>query len=254
MAVTRTDRDRRILGDRVVARADEFRGIDEAVGRVFDRFVGKHGELSERTAARLREEGEDEKARRVRDETAVDGLRQYSWAYHELASLLGDSWTSGVDEAKLALTRARLFPLGSPTEVGMSHQRTLDGLIHLVDGMASEPGVVFPEAFRSDAGRTRDALLAAIGQVTADGAETESVTSTQLQARVEWDQHWQALRDVSAGFLRLAGELARHPGLFRPLTRAGRGAGTATGAEEAVTPGADGPEVELGSTGDGPAV
>lgn len=245
MAVTRTDRDRRILGDRVVAREAEFRAISGAVGEVYELFIAEHQGMSERTAERLKEESEDDLARRKRDEAASDGVRQYSWAFHRVPALLGESWVDGVDEAALTAARDRIFPLGAPTAVVVSHQRTLDGLIHLVEGMGDDSPVKFPAEFKATVIKTRDALRAAIGGVTQDSAETETATAAQLKARARWDLHWLALREVTAGYLRLAGQTSRHAGLFRSLARKTGGAGQSTvEADDGLTPGADGPPVD----------
>lgn len=42
----RTDPERRTLGDRLLERGPTFRAIDEAVGRVFDRFAAAHRALA----------------------------------------------------------------------------------------------------------------------------------------------------------------------------------------------------------------
>ncbi|MCB9729782.1 MAG: hypothetical protein H6746_15035 [Deltaproteobacteria bacterium] len=242
MAVSRTDRDRRILGDRVVARAEEFRAIDTAVGRVLDGFIAQHVALEQRTAARLKEEGDDQKARRARDEAAGDAVRLYTWAYYQAPAMLGASWSDVVDDRDIDLVRQRLFPLGPPNAITVSHQRTLDGLIHLGEALG-QGGLAFPDAFKGDVAATRDRLSAAIDRVTTDAAETNAATGAQLETRERWDVHWQALRDVTAAFLRLAGELSRHAGLFRPLARAGGGSAAGAPGDDEVTPGADGPLV-----------
>lgn len=235
MAVTRTDRDRRILGDRVVARAPEFGAIDEAVGRAFALFAAQHDALTAAIALRLREESDDEKARRLRDEAAADAVRQYAWAWHQLPSLLGGSWTADADEADLGLERQRLFPLGAPNEVADTHQRTLDGVIHLATALAHAQDPLYPEAFRTALAETRDRLARAIDAVTTDGAETKVATDAHLSAREAWDRHWQALREITAGFLRLQDQLDRHAPLFRPLAR--RGGQSAVGqADPEATP------------------
>ena len=92
MAVFRTDRERRILGDRLVARRAEFVAIDEAVGRVLDRFAEAHRELLAALERRRREEGEDSRARRRRDEAAAAAWKHYRWAYHRVDALLAPSW------------------------------------------------------------------------------------------------------------------------------------------------------------------
>ena len=241
MAVTRTDRDRRILGDRVLAREAEFKAIHPVMAEVVDAFAAQHRELGAATEERLREEGEDAKARRERDEAAVLAQRQYSWAYHQVPQMVGGSWKDEADAQGAALIRERVFPLGAPNTIVVSSQRTLDALIHLAEGMGGE-GLSYPDSFKVDVTATRDRLARAIADVTADVAETDTVTTRQLQARDAWDIHWQSLRDISAGFLRLQGQLARHPGLFHSLPRraGGRAPGEADPSTVAVTPGAEG--------------
>ncbi len=234
MAVTRTDRDRRILGDRVQARAAEFGGIDEAVGRAHGLFAAQHRALTEAIGIRLREESEDDRARRQRDEAAADAARQYAWAYHQLPGLLGGTWTADADEADLQLERQRLFPLGAPNEIADTHQRTLDGVIHLAAALAHDEFSLYPEAFRDILAQTRDRLAQGIDAVTTDSAETQEATQAHLKAREDWDRHWQALREITAGFLRLQDRLDHHAPLFRPLARRGGASVIGQGDPEAT--------------------
>ena len=73
MAIYRTDRDRRILGDRVVARKAVFEEVHPAVGEVHGVFSETHGKMAEALEERQREENEGTMAREGREQAAGDG-------------------------------------------------------------------------------------------------------------------------------------------------------------------------------------
>jgi hypothetical protein len=84
MAVYKTDRQRRILGDRLVARGRELAAIHAAVAEVHRGFTDVHGAFKTALEERQREDGEGAVAREKRDEAVAGCARLYSWAYHQV--------------------------------------------------------------------------------------------------------------------------------------------------------------------------
>jgi hypothetical protein len=240
MAVYKTDRQRRILGDRLVARGKELGAIHPAVAEVHRGFTDVHGAFQHALEERLREEGEDALARERREEAVAACARLYSWAYHQVDALLRPSWDAADPAADPAAVRERLFPLGNPTAAAVSLQLTLDGMTHFLAAARREPAVAYPPEFLAAAGRARDELLTTVAAVTRDGDETRGAAKAAAEGRERWDTCFNALRDVTSGFLRLQGRLDRLDVLFSELPPSGAGAaGGVTGEAAIPAPGAE---------------
>ena len=221
MAIYRTDRDRRILGDRVVANQDAFNGIHSAVGEVHGLFCEAHVVLAGALEERRREETEDGLARNERERAVEEVGKMYGWAYHQVEGLLQPSWDA-VDASEDATSvRARLFPLGPPTAASVSTQLILDGMTHFLAATEREKAVAYPEAFIQSAGEALAALGEATAKVTVEIGETSAMIDTVTAARERWDICYESLRDMTAGFLRLSGEEDRVTVLFRDLPSSG---------------------------------
>lgn len=203
MAIYRTDRDRRILGDRIVARIAEFNAVHSAVAEIASQFANTHADLASSIDARIRETGEDEKERQQRDEAWATGQKLYTWAYNQLPSQIMPSWDAEIVSETLEITRKAIFPLGSPSEVFISEQKTLDGLEHFVLGVARESGLNYPQPFLNAATQAKENLQKGIDAVTRDMAETASAVTKVLEFRSRWDELYRALQEVTSAFLRV---------------------------------------------------
>jgi len=230
MAVYKTDRQRRIVGDRIAARQGELAAIHPAVGEMHATFRGAHGAFASALEERRREEGEGGLAREKRDAAAARCAELYAWSYHQVDALLRPTWDAAGSAADPDAVRGRLFPLGNPTAVSLSAQLALDGVTHFLAAAARETAVTYPTPFLQAARTAKDALASAAAAVTREDDQGGSAAKAVAEARDRWDTCYVALRDVASGFLRLQGKHDRLDVLFRELDTAG------TSAEETAEP------------------
>ena len=220
MAIYRTDRNRRILGDRVVARKDDFAGIHPAAAEVHGVFTEAHQGLQKIVEDRRREDTEDAMARDNREKAEDRTVQLYSWAYHQVDALLQPNWESVDSPADASDVKERLFPLGNPTEASVSTQIVVDGFSHFLEAVKRENAVAYPPKFIQGA---LNALVESIAAVTRESSETDEQAKKVASARERWDNCYNALRDVTSCFLRLEGSYDRLPGFFRDLPSSGSG-------------------------------
>lgn len=255
MAVWESDRERRMLGDRVVTLRDEFAAIGAPVATMHDIFCGHHAALVSLLDRRALEEDEDEQARLRRDAAAMRAKLLYGWAYVQVPALAWPRWDAPVDDEVVAALMDRLFPLGPPSAVSRSTQLTLDGLTHLQAGMAREALVSFDEGFSAEVARVRDGLAAAVAEVTVEAKETRDAAEGHAKARQKWDDAYRLLKDTTFGLLKLAGRDQELTRLFTPLpdtaaagpaqssstpTKASDTAGSSTPTSSTPAPASDG--------------
>ena len=219
MAIYRTDRDRRIIGDRVVAKEESFAGVNKAVEEVWRLFVEVHAELQQALESRQREKSEDAVARQRRAVALERAFAMYRWAYAQLAVLAQPDWDDPPADDLVAELRERLFPLGAPHQLGDSAQMVLDGMTHLLSAAGREEWVSYPQRFMEEAASRRAELSASIGDVSREELETRNWAATHATLRKEWDKHYRSLRDVTGGFLWLADRSEEMASLFRGITR-----------------------------------
>ena len=223
MAIYRTDRNRRILGDRVVARKKDFFGIHPATGEVHGVFTEAHNILQKFVEDRRREDTEDSLARENREKSKDRAVQLYSWAYHQVEALLQPNWDSVDSPADAGDVKERLFPLGNPTEASVSTQIVVDGFRHFLEAAKRENAVAYPPKFIQDSQGALNELVDSIAGVTRESSETDEQAKKVALARERWDNCYNALRDVTSCFLRLEGSYDRLPGFFRELPSAGSG-------------------------------
>ncbi|MBI5497385.1 MAG: hypothetical protein HY904_20390 [Deltaproteobacteria bacterium] len=237
MATFRSDRERRMLGDRVVSRKDAFVAVHPAVAEVHAGFADAHGKLQAAIATRDKETGDAQKARDARDDEVAKSNAQYAWAYNELHRIMAPSWDAKVDEDLYAKTVARLFPLGPPATVGATSQLVLDGMKTFVDRVAHEQGVQYPPAFLQAARAGVAAVTAHIAKVNKEADEASAATDAHQAARDKWDTHHQALLEITTGFLRLKDDLGQLNVLFQDIpVSAAAGIGGSQDAPAAAPP------------------
>jgi cell division septum initiation protein DivIVA len=237
MAIYRTDRDRRILGDRVVARQEDFSAIHSAVAEVHGRFVEAHTALGAAFEARQKEQNESAEAREVRHGAEATVAKMYSWAYKQVDQLLQPSWDTADASEDAADVRERLFPLGPPAVVTKSTQMIIDGMNHFIAAAERERAVAYVAEFSQAAQDALSHLREAVAKVTVEQTETAQAVDAVEKARADWDRHYVALREVTSAFLRLSNEHHRLTTLFRGLTRGGGASEDSEAAPE--TPSAD---------------
>lgn len=219
MAIHRTDRDRRIVGDRILARKGAFAAVHDVVAMIHDKFSEAHQELATAIETRIKEESEDQVARREREEAAVEAQRLYSWAFHQIDAMLAPSWDDFSDDVESALLKETLFPVGNPSTVAESTQLTVDGLQTFLSQVDAQQAVTYPTAFLERCQSTLSQLRAAIDNVTTEMGESARESDRVLSARTTWDRTFASLRDVTNGLLRLDGREGDLAGLFRSVPR-----------------------------------
>jgi len=203
-------------------------------------FADVHGAFQHALEERQREDGEGAIARERREEAVATCARLYSWAYHQVDALLRPTWDAADPSADPAAVRERLFPLGNPTAAAVSLQVTLDGMTHFLAAARREKAVAYPAQFLAAAGAARDALETAVAGVTREDDESRGAAKAVAEARERWDTCFNALRDVTSGFLRLQGRLDRLDVLFSELPASGaNAAGEASGDAAIPAPGAE---------------
>lgn len=217
MATFRTDRDRRILGDRVVARKAQFCAMHAAAAEGHAIFVETHATLEKADNARSKETNEAQQARDTRSSEAADSLRLYAWAYNKLPDLLSPTWNAPVDPEVLEKTHKRLFPFGAPSTIKDQPQVILDALSTFLTQTALKPAIPYQAPFLAEAADKRDKLRAALAAVTTEGDEADAAVSTHKTARDTWDEKYLGLSELTSGLLRLQGKHDQHAHLFRPL-------------------------------------
>lgn len=212
MAIFSTDRERRMMGDRLVALRDAFVQIDPALVTVYELFCREHGAFSRLQDLRRQEIGEDAAARRARQEESDLGALLYGWLYLRVPLLLRPTWDTVVDPELEAEVMERLFPLGPPSLVARSIQLVLDGLTHLQDALPREPTLTVEPTLLQVVSERRDLLAARTACVTVEQKETRDATEEHAEARKRWDASYRMLREATLGYLRLQNrdeELAR---------------------------------------------
>lgn len=248
MAIYRTDRDRRIIGDRIVAKKDAFAAIHDAVTEIWQLFLIIHTKLQEALENRQREQTEDGKARLARDHAHEFGLAAYRWAYAKLDGLLMPGWDEPPQDEEISATRERLFPLGAPHEIGPSPQKVFDGLSHLLTALEREDAVSYPEDFLKEAAARRARLEATIGDVSREEMETRTWARQHMELREKWDIHFRSLHEVTSAFLRLADKAEELGPLFRTLPGSSGGKKDETDTAEPVS---EGSPADAGPTPEG---
>jgi len=217
VAIFRTDRDRRILGDRVAARPAEFAGIHASVVPAHGQFCSTHTQMVSLEDARTKETTDAQQARVLRDETTQRVLKKYAWAYSKLSDLLSPSWDAPVEPELAAEIQGRLFPLGPPTAVQVSTQLTLDAANRFLKQLPREPGLTYPPPFIAELTAEAAELASRIGAVTREADEAQHATDAHQTHRAKWDNDYLGLREVTSGYLRLTGRSGDHAHLFRKL-------------------------------------
>jgi hypothetical protein len=221
MAIYRTDRDRRILGDRAIARQAEFSEIHPAVAEVHQRFTEVHAALGAAFEARQKEQNEDAAAREERTGAEVKVAKMYSWAYQQVERLLQPSWEieDATEDAKDV--RDRLFPLGPPNVVSTSTQMVIDGMNHFLAALGREKAITYVSEFSQAAKDALGHLRDAVANVNVEQGETSRAVDAVEAARAAWDTHYTALREVTSAFLRLNNDHHLLTNLFRALPKTG---------------------------------
>jgi hypothetical protein len=220
MAIYRTDRERRILGDRIIARKDTFAAIHDVVGMVHGKLKEAHTALGAAIDARQKEESDDQRARRERDDAAVEVQRLYAWAYNQIDALLSPSWDDPSEEVEAGLLRETMFPLGVPSTVADSVQLTVDAMQSFLAQVAAQQSVSYPAPFLERCHSALAQLRSGIDNVTTEMGESAKESERVIEARANWDRAFTSLRDVTNGLLRLEGREAELAGFFRTLPRA----------------------------------
>ncbi len=227
MGIYETDRERRIVGDNVVAKRETFHEISAAVGEACDYFARKHDGLQVAVEERLRADGDDDVARRARDSTWARALQAYANAYGRLELALSPDWLNTPAPESVVAVRQRLFPLGPPSTVAGSVQLTLDAITHLVAAIGHETGLHFPEAFVASFVEFRGQLGTALAATSTAREAASRAAQRVFAAREQWDTAYQAFKDITIGYLRLSGQKERLRGLFVELPSTSRSPGPA---------------------------
>ena len=233
--IYRTDRDRRMVGDTILARREQFEAIHPAVSEVFFTFAGHHNTLAQRLDELRREVGEDQQARSFRDGIQAQASALYAWSYNQLDALLTPSWEDPAERVSVDDVRDRLFPLGSPSKL-TSSQKLFDGLTHLKHALTREAVGFSPRFIKALAEKT-PALGEAIGKVIKDTTETAEQRALVIEARQKWDEAYTSLKEVASAFLRLQGRREEMGALFKVNLSPSKGQAEAAPEVEA-------PEVE----------
>jgi len=233
MAIFNSDRQKRIIGDRIIAKQQAFNQINPGVKDVFSYFEKTHVVLQEALEERQREETEDSMARQKREEAVDRAMNVYSWAYNQVQALLQPSWNEVTDPTEVDSVRERLFPLGNPTAVSASTQLTIDGLTHFLNAVEREDAVRYPANFISDAKKVLDSVSKTVDEVSREMEETRNLTKAAIDMRNDWENAYLSLKEITSCYLRLNNEHHRMGALFGVLPSASKGA--AEGEDAAVT-------------------
>ena len=197
-----TDRDRRIIGERIVEMEDAFRSVHDGVSEVWQHFANTHTILLKALTSRQLAQTYDPATTRVSPNAPGRAFAMYRWAYVHLPALAQPGWDDPPADRQVEVMRERLFPLGAPQRVGGRDRKVLEGLTHLLSALA-EGGMQFPQEFIEEATSRCDDL--AMWIETASREETESRSWEEfLELRKKWDKLYRSLRDVTAGYLWLA--------------------------------------------------
>ena len=215
MAIFRTDKERKVHGERVVGRKGLFAELDEAVARLHSLFSDAHRGLVELidSADKGTEENEAEK----KTEQAVnDVTRLYRWAYNQLTALVTPDWNAYVSDEQIAAARERLFPIGNPNVMTVSQQLVLESVSHLITALKQEKVAQYPQTFFEELTRARETLVATLAAISKEPREPREIGEAHRQARALWDNRYTALHEVTQGFLRLASRFEQLDRFFGP--------------------------------------
>jgi hypothetical protein len=207
----RTDRDRKIQGNRVVARQEMFIELGDAVAEMHGRFAAVNSKLLELLGVDPTETAEEETQA---DEAENRVVKLYNWAYHQLAAVLAPNWEAFVSDERVTAVREHLFPMGSPSMLRASSQLVLDGVNHLMSALKRESVVKYPETFVQELAIARESLVLTLAALQRE--EEREVSPEHAELRGRWDDHYLALRDVTTAFLRLDSRLAELDAYFAP--------------------------------------
>lgn len=218
MATFRSDRERRMTGDRILSRKDAFTAIHPAVAEVHGVFARAHQDLQTAISARTKETKDAEDARETRDAAYKRVAGQLTWAYAEVERKLTPSWDALPDADLVDKARANLFPLGPPAVFGSTNQLTHDAMVTYLDRVNRVPPAERPPpAFMQAAQAALTEASKAAAAVNTEADEASTATRQHTGARARWDNVHVALKEVTSGFLRLAGKVDLFSTLFQDL-------------------------------------
>jgi len=223
MAVFRSDRGRRMAGDRIVSRIPAFKAVHSAVGEAAERFAVTHNELGKRIDERIAEQSDDALARETRDQLTERAIQVYAWGYTRLDGLLQGSWEQPYQPDRADRLRGELFPLGNPSGLANGSQLAVDAMRHLHLGLQRNPDLGYSEAFGAEVAQLYGKLEVTLKQVGIETDETKAATEQVTAARQVWDQHRMALEEITTGFLRFEGRVGEIDSLMYSV-RKGTGA------------------------------
>lgn len=208
----RTDRDRKIQGNRVAGRREMFVELGQAVTEMHGRFIEVHDKLLGLLGVEADEIPKAEEAQA--DEAENRLVKLYNWAYHQLAAVLAPNWEAFVSDERVTAVREHLFPMGSPSMLRASSQLVLDGVNHLMAALKRESVVKYPETFVQELAIARESLVLAMAALQQQ--EEREVSPEHAETRGRWDDHFLALREVTTAFLRLDNRLVELDAYFAP--------------------------------------
>lgn len=202
MATYRTDRDRRMIGERILASEAAFMEIHDGVAEVWRRFADTHGKLMEALTVRQLAQPHDPDSTEVSPNAPERAFAMYRWAFVHLPGLAQPGWDDPPADREVEVVRERLFPLGAPQRIGGKDKMVLDGLTHLLSAVA-DSGVQFSQEFIEEAEARCGDLAVWIESACREERESNRWEEF-LALRKRWDKLYRSLRDVTAGYLWLA--------------------------------------------------
>ena len=220
MAVFRSDRDRQILGERVLGQAEEIKWIHSAVQDVLETFGWALKDLAKAGRERARKESDASRARRRREEALSRAFRLYSWGYGQIERLLQPTWEDVIEPLEILAARERLFPMGRPDVVAGSASTMAEAVGRLSAALEREVVLDYPAEYADEVARAHAEAVAALDAAARAGTEVDELTERHEAAQMHWEGAYAALWAVARGFLALDGEVDNLGTLFRqPLSR-----------------------------------